>query len=185
VPAQPPQARPRPDARGRHGRRAITIPPRIFKKIRLNRSPDRMAGKISQAQRNRIPILKLQSRSRSRSKTVPEKPVTDFHLITGSRFSRLNRSTNVFSRAFFFRWPAGDRKKFRCTPSPRIPRPIDLRAPPSETASRETWKCPWETEPAASPVVPLFPQPTGTGGNDSQKQGNTARNLQGFADGKM
>ena len=37
---------------------------------------------------NRIPILKLQSRSRSRSKTFPEKSVIDFHFAIGSRFSR-------------------------------------------------------------------------------------------------
>ena len=36
--------------------------------------------------RNRILILKIQSRSRSRSKTVPEKSVTDFHFKIDQRF---------------------------------------------------------------------------------------------------
>jgi len=49
--------------------------------------------------RNRIAILKLQSRSRSRSKTIPEKSLTDFRFTTGSRFFRLNQSTNIFSMA--------------------------------------------------------------------------------------
>jgi hypothetical protein len=55
--------------------------------------------------------------------------------------------------------------------APAYPGPPISGTPPSETASRETWKCPWETEPAAVPVVPLFPQPTGTRGNDSQNKG--------------
>jgi hypothetical protein len=41
--------------------------------------------------RNRIPILNLQSRSRSRSKTVPEKPVIDFDPEIDQRFSDQNR----------------------------------------------------------------------------------------------
>jgi len=41
---------------------------------------------------NRSAILKLQSRSRSRLKTVPEKPQIDFHLRIAPRFPDQNRS---------------------------------------------------------------------------------------------
>lgn len=60
----------------------------------------------------------------------------------------------------------------------------DLRDTSVGDPSRETWKCPWETEPAASPVVPLFPQPLGTRGNDSRKTRNNSGIYQGSPTGK-